>query len=77
MKVSIEEFSLLDELAEKVKSEPIQPDEVTVKMFCERTGYSTNGAIYYLDCQVKNGLLEKRKVMNDGHWISVYKRMDK
>jgi len=72
MKVSQEEYSLLDELAKEVESEPMRPGEFTVEMFIERTGYSSNGARAFLDRKVRAGLLTMRRVKTDRCWVNVF-----
>jgi len=73
MQVTQEEYkSLLDELVNKVKESEIRPDEITTKMFCEKTGYSVAGASAFLDREVKEGRLIKRQALIDGKWNNVY-----
>jgi len=72
MKVTQEEYSLLEELANETKSEPIRPDEFTTEMFIERTGYSTNGARCFLNKKVRDGKLAMRKIKSGQNWINVY-----
>ena len=72
MQVTREEYSLLEELVEKVRTAEIRPDEITIKMFCEATGYSIAGASAFLDREVKEGNLVKRQALIDGRWNNVY-----
>ena len=70
--MEIDKNELLEMLADRVKKEEIKNNEITVKMFSARTGYSISGSSGYLENEVKLGNLTRRSALVDGRWVSVY-----
>ena len=72
MQITNDDYNdLLNELINSLPP-PVQPDEITIKMFAARTGYSISGAGGYLDNEVRRGNLTRRSALVDGRWVSVY-----
>ena len=74
--MEIDKNELLEMLVDRVKMEEVQPDEITIKMFAARTGYSISGAGGYLDNEVRHGNLTRRSALVDGRWVSVYRKAE-
>ena len=75
MEIKKEDYNiLLEELISKIKPEEIQPDEITIKMFMERTGFGESKLRRFLKKEILSGNLTMRQVWIGGARTNVYKK---
>lgn len=70
--IDITEEEMMLEAVQIMKPKVRKPGQLTVSIFCEKTGLSRRGAMGKLDAFVNDGVLSKSTVFEDGHQINVY-----
>jgi len=68
----ISESELLEEVFNLMVPKPLEEDEITVRMFMEKTGTTKGSAYKTLERYIEKGLLKSRKTIVDGHEVKAY-----
>lgn len=69
---TITEEEIISEVLTLMARRGLQPDEITVDMFMEKSSVGRRAAYLQLEKYIDAGLLKMRKVYHDGHEMNAY-----